>query len=444
MKHKKRGRKIYTYQARNRRVFSDYHPVRSAVGTVLTLAVIGALGFVGYNIVGPVVTRLHKEEISPTATAEPYFTEEPQQGTVPAEPDPVRTTAAPVTETEPVTTMTTEEEAPHTRYAADLDVAFMAPEDALKNLDAVEASAKACRESGYISMILPLKLSSGVLQYASSVDKAIACGASDESKLTLREIVNAAKRYHIQCIAHIYTLEDHTFPNYFMEGSYVFTDGSTRWLDNKPEEGGKPWLNPFDAASGDYLAGIAAEIQKSGFTQIICTGAVFPHFYRSDSEVLGNQIDDAGKRCDALMSVLNRIFEVAPTSGLYADLYGISQNAEESFQPEKLRMQSVYINIDPGDFTEAYSVAGQRFDPVSLAFPEKIKMLAESARTASGTHNVIPCLNISSLSQQEIDTAVGILAGDGFKTICLNKPYADPDAAEEPEAGTDEGGGEET
>ncbi|MBR4199736.1 MAG: hypothetical protein IKQ91_00485, partial [Oscillospiraceae bacterium] len=62
MKHRKKGRKIYTYHAKNRRIFSSYHPVRSAVTTVLTLIVIGVLGFVGYNIVGPVVTRLQQEE----------------------------------------------------------------------------------------------------------------------------------------------------------------------------------------------------------------------------------------------------------------------------------------------------------------------------------------------------------------------------------------------
>ena len=438
MKHKKRGRKIYTYQARNRRVFSDYHPLRSAVGTVLMLAVIGVLGFVGYNVIGPIVTRVHQEELTPTATAEPYFTEEPQQGTAPAVPDPTVTTAQ--TESEAaVTTLTTETEPAHTRYAAGLDVAFMAPEDALKNLDAVEAAAKSCRETGYTSLILPLKLSSGILQYASSVDKAVACGASDDSKLTLREIVNAAKRYDIQCIAQISTLEDHTFPNYFKEGSYLFKDGTTRWLDNKPDEGGKAWLNPFDAASGDYLAGIAAEIQKSGFTQIICTGAVFPHFYHSDAELLGNQIEDPVRRAEALMSVLNRISDVAPTAGLYADLFGISQNAEEAFQPASLHMASVYINIDPNDFDESYSVADQRFDPVALAFPEKIKMLAESARIAAGSHTVIPCLNVSSLSQQQIDNAVGILAGDGFKTICLHTQQApaEDDTETETESGTE-------
>ena len=424
MKHKKKGRKLFTYQARNRRVFSDYHPVRSAIGTAVTLVLVAVIGFVGYNVVGPIVTRLHEEEVNPTATADPYFTEKP----VNQETQPVAETIESVTSTtittmlttEQTTTATTEEPFP-ARFAEDVDVAMLVSEESLESLDSVEKAAKSCRDHGFRSMILPLKLSSGKLQYASSVDKAVACGASNDSMLTLREIVNAAKRYQVSCVAQIYTLEDHTFPNYFMEGSYVFDDGTTRWLDNKPEEGGQPWLNPFDAASADYLAGIAAEIQKSGFTQIICCGTVFPSFFHSDAEILGSRIEDPVQRKDALLSVLNRISDVAPTAGLYADLYDISQGTAEAFQPGELHMAPVYIRINPEEFTEALFIGEQRFDPGSLAFREKIEMLAEAARSASGSHEVIPILQADSLTDADIDTAADVLSENGFKKICLQQ-----------------------
>ena len=437
MKHKKRGRKIYTYQARNRRVFSDYHPIRSAVGSVVFLIVAVVIGFVGYNVIGPIVTRIHQEEISPTATAEPYFTEAPLQ-TAPSSETTTVLSAVTTAEQTAETTVTVTTEPLPSRFAADLDVAYLVSADSLKSLDAVEAAAKSCRENGYTSMILPLKLDTGMLQYASSVDKAVVCGASNDSMLTLREIVNAAKRYDVKCIAEIYTLEDHVFPNYFMEGSYVFKDGTTRWLDNNPDEGGKPWLNPFDAASGDYLAGIAAEIQKSGFTQIICKGTVFPNFFHSDAELLGGRIEDKIQRNDALAAVLNRISDVAPTAGLYADLGLLAVDGEESFLPDQLRMSNFYINIVPADFTEAFTVNAQRFEPGALAFREKIEMLAEAARTASGAHVVIPCLDTSGMTENQIDEAVDVLNENGFKTICMHRsPAAETDEPgetdEEPE-----------
>lgn len=421
MKRKMKGRKIYTYRARNRRVFSDYHPLRSAIGTVLTLILVVVIGFVGYNVVGPIVTRLQQEKLNPTATADPYFTENSAGEIITAVQTQATTTPQTTTSTDTTTetSATTTTEAFPSRFPSDIDVAYFAAEDALKDLDSVEAAAKKCRENGYRSMILPLKLSSGMLQYSSSVDKAAACGASNDEMLTLREIVNAAKRYDVSCIGQIFTLEDHTFPNFFMEGSYVFKEGTTRWLDNKPEEGGKPWLNPFDAASADYLAGIAAEIQKGGFTQIICTGTIFPHFFRSDAELIGNHIEDADKRKEALVSVLNRIADVAPTAGLYADLYAVSQGTEEAFQPAALHMTPIYMEIHSAKFTEAFTIEAQRFDPAALAFPEKIKMLAEAARIAAGSHEVIPILQTAQMSEAEIETAVSVLGENGFKKICL-------------------------
>lgn len=421
MKRKMKGRKLFTYRARNRRVFSDYHPLRSAIGTVVTLILVAVIGFVGYNVVGPIVTRVRQEELNPTATADPYYTENSAVVTAASPETSATTVSLTTTQTErsEETTVTTTTDGFPARFPEDMDVAYLAAEESMKNLDSVEAAAKECRDKGYRSMILPLKLSSGMLQYASGVDKAKACGASNEEMLTLREIVNAAKRYQVSCIGQIYTLEDHTFPNYFMEGSYVFTDGTTRWLDDNPDEGGKPWLNPFDASSSDYLAGIAAEIQKSGFTQIICKGTVFPDFFHSDAELLGNQIEDAEKRKEALASVLNRIAEVAPTAGLYVDLYELSQGGEEAFQPAVLNMTPIYMTIDPCQFSEAFTVGEQRFDPATLAFGDKIELLAEAARTVCGSHEVIPILQTADLTEGEIDTAVGVLGENGFKKICL-------------------------
>ena len=84
-------------------------------------------------------------------------------------------------------------------------------------------------------------------------------------------------------------------------------------------------------------------------------------------------------------------------------------------------MSSVYINIDPAAFTEAFTIGEQRFDPGALAFREKIELLAEAARIASGSHVVIPCLCVKDMTAAEIDTAVEVLSENGFKTICMHE-----------------------
>ena len=419
MKHRKKGRKIYTYHAKNRRIFSSYHPVRSAVTTILTLVVIAVLGFVGYNIVGPVITRLEQEEVSPTTAPPPAVTEIQPAETGEAVAEVPVTTAAEAVTTAPVTAAVTTTVARHTDFGADMTVAHIVPADALQSIDAMEDAAKTYAEEGYTSLILPLKLDSGMLQYASAVDKAVECGASNESMLTLREITNAANRSQMQCTALFSTLLDQTYSNYFMEGTYVFQDGATRWFDNKPEEGGKPWLNPFDPAASAYLSALAAEIGKSGFTDMICTNTVCPSFFQSDADLLGGHIMDAGQRKTALLSVANSIADAAPNAGLFVPLEDIIHGTAEVYDVQQLKMSTVYIRLDPDAFTEAFSVGEQRYDPTALQFWERIQLLAEAAQSAAGGKTVIPCLSGEALNDTQIRTAIQALQQIGCKTVYI-------------------------
>lgn len=394
--------------------------MRSAIGTVLTLIVLVVLGIVGYNIVGPVVTRLQLEEVSPTTTPDPYFTDEPPAVTDAPTADAAGTTAADTSATEAVTTAAeTTTEPVTTQRPAGITVAYLVPEEALQSLDAIEEAAKTCAAQGYTTMILPLKTEDGMLHYASSVPQALTCGASKESMLTLREITNAAGRYDIQCIAQFSTLKDRTYSNYFMEGSYVFTDSTTRWLDDKPEEGGKPWLNPFDEASGAYLSALAAEIEQSGVTGIICTDTVFPHFFQSDADLLGSHIMDAGKRKNALLSVANTIADAAPGAGLYVKLDELVSGTAEAYDAGSLSMRTVYMELDPGAFAAPFQIGERRYDPATLEFWDQIQLLAEAAQAAANGRTVIPCLSSEALSASEIETAIQALQQIGCEIVCV-------------------------
>lgn len=418
MKHRKKGRKIYTYQAKNRRVFSSYHPMRSAIGTVLTLIVVVVLGIVGYNIVGPVVTRLQLEAQSPTTTPEPYFTDTPPAVTGEPVAEASGTAAADTATTEAVTTAAeTTTEPVTTPFPTGIEVACLVSVEALQDLDSVEAAAKACAEQGYTTMILPLKTDDGMLLYASAVEQARTCGASNDSMLTLREIVNAANRYGIRCTAQFSTLKDHTYSNCFMAGSYVFADSSTRWLDDKPEEGGKPWLNPFDDASGDYLSALAAEIEAGGFTGIICKDTVFPPFFQSDADLLGAHIMDAAKRKTALLSVLNQISADAPCAGMYVKLDELVGGTAEAYDAGLLSMQTLYVELDPNAFTEPFTIGERRYDSATLEFWDRMQLLAEAAQDSANGRTVIPCLSAETLSADEIDTAIKALQQIGCETV---------------------------
>ena len=432
MKHRKKGRRIYTYRARNRRVFSRNHPMRSAFGTAVLLALLTLCVIVGYNVIGPIVTRMDRESSNPTTTPDPYFVtaseDEPQ--TARTEQPAVQTTVkASVTAPAVTTAVTTTTEPVQTRFPESAEALYMLPEDSLRDLGTLDNYAEHIAGQGYTGIILPLKLKGGMLQYASGNDRAKTCGASGANMLTLREITNAAGRYHLTCSALFSTLEDHVYPNVYMDGSYTF-NGSTRWLDNKPESGGKPWLDPFSAASGTYLSELAAEIEHGGFTHILCTDAVFPDFFRSDAELLGGRIQDTDQRRKALASVLNQITAAAPTAGSYFSLAELVLGHEEAFVPDLLDMKQVFVRIDPDDLPQAFTLGGQNYDPSPLAGDDRLLLLASAAATAIGPRQLIPVVPADGKTNAEITHTVEVLCAAGYRTVCLEPGTEQPEEAD--------------
>ena len=435
MAHKKKGRRVYTYRSKNHRVFSQYHPMRSALGSVLTLAAAAFLGLVGYNIIGPVVTRMEAEEISPTTTPDPYFTE-PQQTELPAEQTvPANTTVTALTTTFPettVTTTTTTQPLP-VRFPAGVTVSRALPESALSDLESLDRALEDAAKEGFTGVLLPLKQSGGKLLYASGNEKALTCGASAANALTPREIVNAASRCKLSCSALLSTLEDHVYPGYFTDGSYTFPDGTTRWLDDKESEGGKAWLNPFAEGARSYLASLAGELQSAGFTQIICTDAVFPHFYNSDLEILGAQVGDPAKRTGAIVQLLNEIAAAAPASCGKYELSDIVNGKAEGFDAAALQTSAVCFGINLRAFTQPFYADNERYDPTSLSEADQIGMIAQVAKKVAGNMQMIPCIDSSELSAYQLDRTVTAFAAAGAQAVYVTenpKPAEDAESAE--------------
>ena len=423
MRHRKKGRRIFTRKARNHRIFSVYHPLQTAAGTALTLVMAAVLGFVGYHVIGPIVTRIRAEEKNPTKTPEPFFSDAAEVSATDPLPDQTTATVSytlTATETTVQTfTETTTTAVQISRFGENVTVAYFAEPDALTDLDAVEAEAKRLAAEGYRAMVLPMKETGGKLHYASANEKAIGCGASNEDMLTVREIRNAANRYDIRCIAMMSTLEDQTYPNTYLDGSYTFKEGKTRWLDNKPENDGKPWLSPFTDAAGAYLSALAQELSEGGFDPILCTDTKFPNFFDSDAELLGKKIQDKDRRQNALIDLLNGITDAAPGACCMIDLHEAVSGNEEAFVPDKLKMQSVCFRIDIRDFTEPFKANGKRFDPSSLEFSDKVSMLARAAEAAADGKTVYPCIVSEGLTDAELETVVSVFRESGHDLILV-------------------------
>ena len=72
-------------------------------------------------------------------------------------------------------------------------------------------------------------------------------------------------------------------------------------------------------------------------------------------------------------------------------------------------MGTVFVEINPSAFTEPFTAGGERFDPGTLAFREKMLMLTDAMQKAVGGRVMIPCLREDAMTPQELHLAIETL-----------------------------------
>lgn len=417
-RHRKKGRKLFTGRDRNRRIFSRYHPMRSALGGVLTVVLLALLGLVGYNIIGPLVTRLSSEAKAPTKTDQPFFEQESE----PIKTAPTETTAA-ASQTQTVTTTvsaaTAEPQATeHTsRFGEQVTLAYCITPETVSDLKLLDTAAEQYAARGYSALVLPMKLSGGALLYASAVPEAAACGASADDAPAPDAVTAVLSRHGLAAVAQMDLLGDNLFPAAFSDGAFLIAENQKRWLDRAEADGGKPWISPYSSHSASYLSALASELVSAGFRTVLCQNLQFPHFYSSDESLLGRQVTDKKRRTEGLTGLMNSIAEQVPEAVLTVSLDEVLRDKAEVFDPEKLTDQPVCMTIDFSKFKSAFMYQNKRYALGKLSEAEKTVELLGLSRQAVGERKLIPCFVRGSLSDEQLDTVLTTAFTAGYDEI---------------------------
>jgi len=252
----------------------------------------------------------------------------------------------------------------------------------------------------YKSVILPLKTSGGRVYYNSSVDTAHYSGAV-VSDTDIASIVKVCAEKGIAPVAEISTIADNIYPVTYKKSAYQFDDGVTgEWLDNKPENGGKPWLSPFADQAKNYLSEIVSELSAAGVKKIICTDTAFPAFRDKDLGYIGElvQSENRYKGLTDLINLLDK--KAAENNGkvmLYVAASEVLNSSAEVFRPEEFGTMPAVIGINPNDFS------GQSAADVMKNVSGK-----------SGSMKLVPCIISDGMSESEITSAVNSLEKAGY------------------------------
>lgn len=330
----KREPKVHTYAKKKRRRISN--PMHTVLSVCLTFVVAGAIGVVGYSIAKPVLELTSKEE--PTLEAPSAETIIPVQ------------TEAPIAET----TASSETISAVTEPVSEkIQIAVRLPEASLENITVLESAITSAKQQHpeMTAAVIPMKVQGGALRYDSDIALAETCGAV-QGTLHADEIARTVAENNCAAIAECSLLYDNLIPDADPQTGYLTTDGS-RWLDNKKENGGKPWINPFREEAQQYLSDLICEMADAGFAEIWCTDVLFPAFRNSDLNYIGETVQNPN-RGEALSALLNRLAEDVGDVPclLETDAQQLLAGKDEAFRPELLSVSGVVVRLTNSEQAE--------------------------------------------------------------------------------------------
>lgn len=253
---------------------------------------------------------------------------------------------------------------------------------------------------GCSSVAVPLKTTGGRVNYASAVNTASLSGAVS-SDLSLYDIVKAINEKGLTPVAELSTVADNIYPATYKKSAYQFDDGYTgEWLDNRAEDGGKPWLSPFSSEAQDYLCALVDEITSSGIKSVICTDTYFPPFREKDLGYIGD-IVKSETRYKALTDLINKLSSTASSNGgktmLCVSASDVFNSSAEVFKPEEFGTMSAVITINMNEFE------GETLSSVLNKLEDK-----------AGNMKLVPCLITEGQTDTWVSSSVNTFKSMGY------------------------------
>ncbi|MEG0570995.1 MAG: putative glycoside hydrolase, partial [Oscillospiraceae bacterium] len=248
----------------------------------------------------------------------------------------------------------------------------------------------------------------GLLHYKSVAELAVQFNAISPDAIELAPLLEKIKSAGLSPIAQIYTLMDKTAPRTDRENTYGFENTTNiNWYDNNPENGGKPWLNPYMTNTQTYLSSLVSEISSAGFKQINLKGLHFP----DKNTINMNPINATVSKSEILTQLIQKLKESANGVPVFnvvnvAAYAGI--NAEGYFgELVNIKCDNTALFIDIANIEQNKAkICEQLAIPAEMPLNDVVQKLLEKARQNDNTS--IISSNFTGLS--EIMTAVNIKA----------------------------------
>ncbi len=299
------------------------------------------LGFVGWSIYNPVMEYLSqgRPELPSSSSVPPAssgtLSEQPQEQETqpPAEPVP----------DEPLR-------------------AIYIPPDMAADSERLQNTLSAFSGSGINAVMIDLKDTSGNLLYRSQLETAEqARNYKEGSTFDLKSFCSRLAAQKLSVIGRVNAFLDPMSSRYLPGAGIEYLNSGVLWLDNSPEAGGQPWLNPYSEAAQSYLTDIVAEAASMGVSHILLDNVTFPVGY--GLEYAGYGADAATvTQSEILARFVDQAEQAAADEGASLSLYvsgiGALGGLDQYFggSPFDVANQNIVLGVMPAQFGDGYAI----------------------------------------------------------------------------------------
>lgn len=398
MKKKDNGRKIYRTKEKN---YYEKSTFEKFVSTVLTIFLIGGIGFLGYSTAEPLINFTRHTGDEPEPTTEDVIP--PEETTTDEQPE-TETTVQPTTEAPTAPPVTMEAYGAYSLTVNDLE-----NEKSLQT-----ALEKIPKNQGIEYVEVPLKAKGGMIYYLSTVvtDSKL----KEFQKLNLVKISEMIKSNGYTPSALVSTFNDNILPTINKETGYIRTDGSL-WEDTALNN----WISPFSQDSVDYLVSVVNEITSTGFDHIVCTDFVFPEFTANDLRNLDERLS-INDRCVSLTSTANLLYNTSVANGatMFIEVSAADVLAQKAdiLQSMLLTANTIVLNINIDELGEGVS-DGRNYYEFSGTPAEKVKKCLGFVSEFLYDFNVAVRVSGSSITEQDLISVRDTIIDFGYNSFVL-------------------------
>lgn len=388
------------------------------IRVVVVVVTISILFGLGWTLYGPVMDFVKEQsgKTSPDANL-PGISTEPQE-------DQTADDATKQLPAENIPEETTPEVVPPTATLA--KTAYLSHETA-SNPAALSSALASLKGKDYDSVMVELKQIDGTVSYPISYKPDIDERYTAATTFDLSSIVSQIQAEGLKPVAMIHTFRDHLYPSADKSASTIYRGGDFLWFDDSPENGGKPWLNPFSDSAKAYINKIVDDAISAGFQNIVLDSVQFPQGYALDQieygEFASTDKQQYLRQYIADMTAYASGKGATLTAALPATtLLGGSDEQYYGGDATQLVGERVVLNLSPSLFGASFET-----DQISIPTPQAdpynaIKTAASAVKGKLPTAQITALLDGTGLTEAVIESEIKALAESGITSYIVENP----------------------